>query len=676
MSGRRQSIADEETFSDIAGGKEYVFKVVVVGSYNVGKTTFIKRLLHTRLPSHPSNDDHTDNDDDDPDEIPVAPTVGTDFYSRVVHNVLPGTNVRLQLWDTAGLARYAAVNETTYRNASLVVCLFDVSSPSSLEEVTERHLAQAAEFIPDLEQEGIFVIAGKVDLLAAGQEGARARSQQRAAAPEAAFMTSQKKRNNHHPGSRGRNSHEAEEGDGGEDDGHSSVQLTSSGQSSTHAAPSAAVVSVKDVQECVLDLFVEVHYAEVSASTRGGMSEVLERICQALLRNEGVALPTDSGRRREDLSFDIAAESQLPLVSALQEEEEARDNTHHNSSSHRDDATVSNQQKSSLYRSVPDTNAFTKPPSPSQTYLDTNLSPNSLDEDPPVVSETALREGCKASIVPAIAATAGTSSESNSTPGASWRNAGLTFDLGARPATPPPFNQLAETAIFSPSSMPPSPAAGKDNQDDNVQTLSDHGGIFRPPSGTGPAAKHADPCTTTAAAAGPKARARPNPNETRDERAAREKAEMAALLGKKPAATGGATAKDRFLDADLDTAEHKGPSRDAGDNNTVEGKGGGGRKFHSVLDDAAEEQEHKRKAVAADVSEDGGDDGRGFRGTLDDRYSEIERDAADKATAAKRAAKRGQPPEAEAPAKAGKSVTDMYKKKKTKTKGKCNCAVM
>ncbi|CCD16213.1 unnamed protein product [Trypanosoma congolense IL3000] len=194
-------------------GQEFVFKVAVVGDYGVGKTSFLKRILDIPYEeserrcktknaitkgrpaapgdagkdgsggiSRPGGEDvHEEEEEDnggrgsDDDQmscetplkpLPAAvPTIGTDFYSRVVRNAVEGTHVRLQFWDTAGLERYAAVHAATFRNASVVFAVFDVSNRDSFAHIASEHLKRAVEHNPELSPHQMFVIGNKVDLL-------------------------------------------------------------------------------------------------------------------------------------------------------------------------------------------------------------------------------------------------------------------------------------------------------------------------------------------------------------------------------------------------------------------------------------------------------------------------------------------------------------------------------
>jgi len=131
-----------------------IFKIIVVGDSNVGKTCLTYRFCEGAFPS-----------------ITEA-TIGVDFKEKKVE--LGDEILRLQIWDTAGQERFRKSMVTHYyRNAAAVVFVYDVtrensfrSLPSWLQEA-ETHLL--GDNIPRL------IVGNKMDL-----EGAQQISRQRA----------------------------------------------------------------------------------------------------------------------------------------------------------------------------------------------------------------------------------------------------------------------------------------------------------------------------------------------------------------------------------------------------------------------------------------------------------------------------------------------------------------
>lgn len=218
--------ATDDAFST----EEYVFKVAVVGSFHVGKTALIHRFQEVaRLssnfstfpssitttttkkmanfspsdqksktssggggagtasvtrptPNTTSTHYHNNNNDHTPPSscmltnllpLPLSkPTIGTDFFSCEINNLVPSVHIRLQLWDTAGLARYAAPLSTVFRSASLVLCIFDATNVPSLQAIVQQYIPSIVEGLPGAEPRQIFIVANKMDLVSSDDTSA------------------------------------------------------------------------------------------------------------------------------------------------------------------------------------------------------------------------------------------------------------------------------------------------------------------------------------------------------------------------------------------------------------------------------------------------------------------------------------------------------------------------
>ncbi|XP_013396527.1 ras-related protein Rab-1C [Lingula anatina] len=89
-----------------------MFKVVLLGEVNVGKTTFFLRMKNDRF---------------------INVTEGThtiDSCSRVFN--IKGDRVTLAVWDTAGVERFRTLTQNYYRNTHAVILMFSLDNPSSL----------------------------------------------------------------------------------------------------------------------------------------------------------------------------------------------------------------------------------------------------------------------------------------------------------------------------------------------------------------------------------------------------------------------------------------------------------------------------------------------------------------------------------------------------------------
>lgn len=89
-----------------------VSKVIVLGDLEVGKTSLVRRFCHKHW------------------ERNYKPTIGVDF--ELERFDILGVPFNLQIWDTAGQERFKAIAASYYRNASVIMVVFDLGSLTSL----------------------------------------------------------------------------------------------------------------------------------------------------------------------------------------------------------------------------------------------------------------------------------------------------------------------------------------------------------------------------------------------------------------------------------------------------------------------------------------------------------------------------------------------------------------
>lgn len=85
-----------------------IFKIIVVGDSNVGKTCLTYRFCEESFPGS------------------CEATIGVDFREKRVE--IDSELIRLQIWDTAGQERFRKSMVTHYyRNAAAVIFVYDVT---------------------------------------------------------------------------------------------------------------------------------------------------------------------------------------------------------------------------------------------------------------------------------------------------------------------------------------------------------------------------------------------------------------------------------------------------------------------------------------------------------------------------------------------------------------------
>ncbi|KAL3969730.1 hypothetical protein ACER0C_027527 [Sarotherodon galilaeus] len=95
-----------------------IFKIIVIGDSNVGKTCLTYRFCGGTFLKNPEA------------------TIGVDFRERTLE--LDGESIKLQIWDTAGQERFRkSMVEHYYRSVHAVIFVYDVTSLSSFESIPE-----------------------------------------------------------------------------------------------------------------------------------------------------------------------------------------------------------------------------------------------------------------------------------------------------------------------------------------------------------------------------------------------------------------------------------------------------------------------------------------------------------------------------------------------------------
>lgn len=93
-----------------------IFKIIVIGDSNVGKTCLTFRFCGGTFPDK------------------TEATIGVDFREKAVE--IEGEKIKVQVWDTAGQERFRkSMVEHYYRNVHAVVFVYDVTKMASFENL-------------------------------------------------------------------------------------------------------------------------------------------------------------------------------------------------------------------------------------------------------------------------------------------------------------------------------------------------------------------------------------------------------------------------------------------------------------------------------------------------------------------------------------------------------------
>ena len=90
-----------------------------------------------------------------------ASTIGVDF--KIKNVPFQDGTIKSTIWDTAGQERYRSIQYQYYREASVILLVYDVTEPSAMENL-EFWLNEIRDHVPNLDQVPIFLVGNKIDL--------------------------------------------------------------------------------------------------------------------------------------------------------------------------------------------------------------------------------------------------------------------------------------------------------------------------------------------------------------------------------------------------------------------------------------------------------------------------------------------------------------------------------
>ena len=98
----------------------YVFKVILIGSAAVGKTSLLHRFVENNF------------------SFRYKLTIGADFLSKVIEGYpKPDTTCKLQIWDIGGQDRYKFLRSSFFDGANGALVVFDISRWHTYKELND-----------------------------------------------------------------------------------------------------------------------------------------------------------------------------------------------------------------------------------------------------------------------------------------------------------------------------------------------------------------------------------------------------------------------------------------------------------------------------------------------------------------------------------------------------------
>ena len=108
--------SEEENNNSSTNDYEYLFKILLVGNSNVGKSSLFLRFV---------------------DEIwkeNFIPTIGVDFKIKSIK--IDNKTIKLQIWDTAGQERFKSILSSYYKGANGILLLYDITNVNSFKNLS------------------------------------------------------------------------------------------------------------------------------------------------------------------------------------------------------------------------------------------------------------------------------------------------------------------------------------------------------------------------------------------------------------------------------------------------------------------------------------------------------------------------------------------------------------
>ncbi|XP_003739546.1 ras-related protein Rab-32B [Galendromus occidentalis] len=96
--------------------QDFLFKVLVVGDFGVGKTAIVRRYTEGEFSQN------------------YKITIGVDFLIKRLR-WHPNKQITLQMWDIAGHERFGSLTRVYYKYATAAVLVYDLSRPTTLESI-------------------------------------------------------------------------------------------------------------------------------------------------------------------------------------------------------------------------------------------------------------------------------------------------------------------------------------------------------------------------------------------------------------------------------------------------------------------------------------------------------------------------------------------------------------
>jgi len=108
--------SEEETKNTSKFEYDHLFKILLIGNSNVGKSSLFIRFVDNEWKEN------------------FIPTIGVDFKIKSIK--IDNKTIKLQIWDTAGQERFKSILSSYYKGANGILLLYDITNINSFKNLS------------------------------------------------------------------------------------------------------------------------------------------------------------------------------------------------------------------------------------------------------------------------------------------------------------------------------------------------------------------------------------------------------------------------------------------------------------------------------------------------------------------------------------------------------------
>ncbi|MFQ6636279.1 hypothetical protein Gotur_013512 [Gossypium turneri] len=102
-------------YDEDSSGEEYLFKIVIIGDFTVGKSNLLSRYTRNEFNPH------------------SKVTIGVEFQTQSMG--IDSKEVKAQIWDTASQERFCAVTSAYYKGSVSALIVYDITRRTTFHSV-------------------------------------------------------------------------------------------------------------------------------------------------------------------------------------------------------------------------------------------------------------------------------------------------------------------------------------------------------------------------------------------------------------------------------------------------------------------------------------------------------------------------------------------------------------